>query len=217
MDSALLDTLNFAAIALAFPIALAAPVIRFRRAVGIERQQLKWFGSVGIATGLMLIPLLVDPFESDLLWILFIAGLALMPIAIGVAILRYRLYDIDRLVSRTIAYGLLTGGLIAVYLAVNLALSSVFSTVADGNAVVVAASTLAAAALFTPLRRRVQRAVDHRFDRAHYDAESTTMAFSTRLRNEVDLPTVTTDLETTVRDAIAPATLSLWLRPEDAR
>ena len=217
MDRALLDTLNFAAIALAFAIALTAPAIRFRRAVGIERQQLKWFGSVGIATGLMLIPLLVDPFESDLLWILFIAGLALMPIAIGVAILRYRLYDIDRLVSRTIAYGLLTGGLIAVYLAVNLALSSVFSTVADGNAVVVAASTLAAAALFTPLRRRVQRAVDHRFDRAHYDAESTTMAFSTRLRNEVDLPTVTTDLEATVRDAIAPATLSLWLRPEDAR
>ncbi len=225
-DTTPFELVNLGSAMVAFPIAFAAPIIRFRRSIGMEREQLKWLGLVGLATigtlTVMLIGTATSESETstpvaDLGWILFLVGVALIPVAIGIAILRYRLYDIDRLVSRTIAYGLVTGGLVAVYLAVNLALSSVFSEVADGNAVVVAASTLAAAALFTPLRRRVQRTVDHRFDRAHYDAESTTMAFSTRLRNEVDLPTVTLDLETTVRDVIAPATLSLWLRPEDAR
>ena len=223
-DTTLFELVNLGSAAVAFPVAFAAPIIRFRRSTGIERAQLKWLGFVGLGTigtlTLMLFGTATSSSETstrDLGWILFLVGVALIPVAIGIAILRYRLYDIDRLVSRTIAYGLVTGGLVAVYFGVDLALSSLSSTVADGNALVVAASTLAAAAVFTPLRRRVQRAVDHRFDRAHYDAESTTMAFSSRLRNEVDLPTVTADLETTVRDAIAPTTLSLWLRPEDAR
>jgi MFS family permease len=225
-DATVFELVNVGSAAVAFPIAFAAPIIRFRRSTGMEREQLKWLGFVGLATIGTLTMMLFGTVTSDsdtstpvadLGWILFLVGVALIPVAIGIAILRYRLYDIDRLVSRTIAYGLVTGGLVAVYLAVNLALSSVFSAVVDGNAIVVAASTLAAAALFTPLRRRVQRAVDRRFDRAHYDAESTTIAFSTRLRNEVDLSTVAADLETTVRDAIAPTTLSLWLRPEDAR
>jgi hypothetical protein len=208
----LLSALNTVAILLAFPIALAAPVIRFRRAVGIERQQLKWFGSVAIATVLMLIPAFVGPLQWDLFWILFLMGLALMPVAIGIAILRYRLYEIDRLVSRSISYALVTGGLVAVYLAINLVLSTVSSSVTGGDAMVVAASTLVVAALFTPLRRRVQRIVDRRFDRARYDAESTTTAFAAQLRNEVDLPTVTADLERTVRAAMAPTWLGVWLR-----
>jgi hypothetical protein len=208
----LLNALNTVAILAIFPIAMAAPVIRFRRAVGVERQQLKWFGSVAIATLLMLIPAFLGPVDWDLFWILFLIGLTLIPVAIGVAILRYRLYEIDRLVSRTIGYALITGGLVVVYLAVNLVLSSLSSSMADGNALVVAASTLAVAALFTPVRRRVQRIVDRRFDRARYDAESTTMAFSARLRDEVDLLTVTTDLRSTVQTAISPTRLDLWLR-----
>jgi hypothetical protein len=211
-DLELLNALNTVAILTIFPIAMAAPVIRFRRAAGVERQQLKWFGSVAIATLLMLIPAFLGPWDLDLFWVLFLIGLTLIPVAIGVAILRYRLYEIDRLVSRTIGYAVITGGLVVVYLAVNLVLSSLSSSMVGGNALVVAASTLAVAALFTPVRRRVQRAVDRRFDRARYDAESTTMAFSARLRDEVDLPTVTTDLRSTVQAAISPTRVDLWLR-----
>ena len=136
----------------------------------------------------------------------------MIPLATGVAILRYRLYDLDRLVSRTIAYAVVTGGLILMYLAINLGLTTMFSSLATGNSVAVAASTLAAAALFTPLRRRVQRIVDRRFDRARYDAELTASAFSERLRNEVDIQTVAVELDTTVRRAMAPGGVGIWLR-----
>ena len=126
---------------------------------------------------------MLDPaFTSDLGSgpdrLLFLVGLALMPVAIGIAILRYRLYDIDRLVSRSIAYALVTGGLIAVYALVNLVLTTVFGSLTRADPVAVAASTLVVAALFTPVRRRVRSVVDHRFDRARYDAEQTTMAFA---------------------------------------
>ena len=194
--------------AFAFSVALAAPVIRFRRASDVEKQQLKWLGSAGIATGSMLLVLVVN----DVGWILFLIGLALIPVAIGIAILRYRLYEIDRLVSRTIAYAAVTGGLIAAYVAINLTLTTVFSALAREDSVVVAASTLAVAALFAPLRRRVQRVVDRRFDRARYDAERTSAAFSDRLRNEVDLAAVAADFRDTVRTAIAPSSVGVWLR-----
>jgi hypothetical protein len=142
-------------------------------------------------------------------------GLASLPASAGIAILRYRLYDIDRLVSRTLAYALVTGGLVAVYLAVNLVLTTVLSSLASGNSVAVAASTLVVAALFTPVRRRVQHVVDRRFDRAKYDGERTSAAFSARLRDEVDISAVTTDLDATVRAAIAPASVGVWLRAGD--
>jgi hypothetical protein len=124
----------------------------------------------------------------------------------------HRLYDLDRLVSRTIAYAVVTGGLIIAYFTINLGLTTVFSSFARGNSVAVAASTLAVAALFTPVRRRVQGTVDRRFDRARYDADRSTAAFSGRLRNEVDLATVTADLEGAARRAMAPATMGVWLR-----
>jgi hypothetical protein len=108
-----------------------------------------------------------------------------------------------------------TGGLIVVYLVVNLGLTTAFTSLASENSAVVAASTLAVAALFTPLRRRVQRVVDHRFDRARYDGERTANAFSERLRNQVDLPAVAADLQMTVRAAIAPTTVAVWLRDGD--
>ena len=144
--------------------------------------------------------------------VLVLAAMTFPALAIGVAILRYRLYDIDRVVSRTIAYAVVTAGLLIVYLGVNLGLSTILSSVAGSGSVAVAASTLVVAALFTPVRRRVQRVVDRRFDRARYDAERTTAAFSERLRNEVDLAAVAVDLDQTVRAAIAPTSVNVWLR-----
>ena len=126
--------------------------------------------------------------------------------------LHYRLYELDRLVSRTIAYAVVTGLLLATYAGLILVLEGPLGTAAGGETLPVALSTLAVAALFTPVRRRVQRVVDRRFDRARYDAEGTAAAFSERLRDEVDLATVTADLDATVRTAIAPATMLVWLR-----
>ena len=219
-DKTFFDVVNFGSAAVAFPVAIAAPIIRFRRGTPVERQQLKWLGSVGIfSVSMLVLMLLGNPSNtgpsnpvSDFGWIMFLVSIALTPVAIGIAILRYRLYEIDRLVSRTIAYAVVTGGLIVVYLVVNLALTAVFESFTSGNSIVVAASTLVVAALFTPLRRRVQRVVDRRFDRARYDAEQTTAAFSERLRNQVDLATVAADLDATVRASIAPTSVGVWLR-----
>jgi hypothetical protein len=194
----------------ALVLALASVIWRFRHADVVQRQQLRWFGYAGL---LMLVGLMVGVTGSfDAAWVVMFAGLGLMPLATGLAILRYRLYDLDRLVSRTIAYGVVTGGLVVVYLALNLVLTNAFSSLAGGNAVVVAASTLAVAALFTPLRRRVQRVVDRRFDRARYDAERTSAAYSERLRSEIDLASLVTDLHSTVDDAISPSRVGIWLR-----
>jgi len=187
-------------------------VVRYRRARGAERQQVKWFAFAGfveiplvIATAWFAIP---APFDM----LAAIVIIPLVPVATAIAILRYRLYEIDRLVSRTIAYAAVTGGLIVVYLVVNLGLTTAFSSITSGDSVAVAASTLVVAALFTPLRRRVQRVVDRWFDRARYDAERTTAAFSERLRNEVDLPSLVAELDTTVRGAISPSRVDVWLR-----
>lgn len=220
-DTTSFSVVNFGSAAVAFPVAIAALIIRFRRGTRTERQQLKWLGSVGIFSVSMLVLMLLgtnisDPSATnplaDVGWSMFLVSIALIPVAIGIAILRYRLYEIDRLVSRTIAYAVVTGGLIAVYLAVNLGLTTAFESLTSGNSVAVAASTLLVAALFTPLRRRVQRVVDHRFDRARYDAERTTASFSERLRNEVDLAQVVSDLDSTVRTSIAPTSAGVWLR-----
>ena len=191
-------------------LALVSLIVRFRRSRGVERQQLKWFLFAGSFLVAGVIAALVT--QSDLAWQVTMFGLASLPIAAGVAILRYRLYEIDRLVSRSIAYALVTGALVVVYLLLNLGLTNAFSSLTRSEPVVVAASTLVVAALFTPVRRRVQRVVDRRFDRARYDAERTLLAFSERLRNEVDLPTVAADLDATVKTAVAPKTVGLWLR-----
>jgi hypothetical protein len=134
------------------------------------------------------------------------------PVAIAIAILRYQLFEIDRIVSRTVAYVLITALLIAAYAVAILVLQEPLETITGGNTVSVALSTLVVAALFQPLRRRVQAVVDRRFDRARFDAERTTAAFSERLRDEVDIATVTEDLDATVRTALKPSALGLWLR-----
>ncbi len=199
----------------------AGMVVRYRRGGPTERQQLKWYTYAAVpemafivfagfaASGSFTVPplvLLVAPFVIA----------PLLPAAAAIAILRYRLYDLDRLVSRTIAYAVVTGGLVLVYLAINLGLTTAFSSLASGNSVVVAASTLAVAALFTPLRRRVQRVVDRRFDRARVDGEQTAAAFSERLRDEIDIASVSANLSATIRVALSPSTIDLWLR-EDQR
>ena len=135
-----------------------------------------------------------------------------MPVAAGLAVLRYRLYDIDRIISRTISYGAVTAVLIAAYAVVVLLLQERLRAITGGDTVAVAVSTLVVAGLFDPLRRRVQRVVDRRFDRARFDAERTASEFRDRLRDQVDLPALTADLDATVRTAIAPTSVDLWLR-----
>jgi hypothetical protein len=140
-----------------------------------------------------------------------------MPLAIGVAILRYRLYDIDRIVSRTLSWALISAVLLAVFGAVVVGLQAALTDVTQGETLAVAASTLVAFALFQPLRRRVQGAVDRRFDRARYDAERTAAAFAERLRDEVDLATLTGELQATVAAAVRPREAAVWLPSREAR
>ena len=144
-------------------------------------------------------------------------GLTLIPIAIGVAILRYRLYDIDRLISRTISWALVTGVLVAAFVGLVIGLTTVLGSLAGGSTFAVAGSTLVVFALFQPLRRRIQVAVDRRFDRARYDARRTADAFAERLRNDVDLASVQGDLLGVVVGSLQPASVAIWTRNQPVR
>jgi hypothetical protein len=189
-------------------------VLRFRRSQGVERQQLKWFtyaAALMLAANLVTMTVLSEGVASDLL---FGLSIALVPIAAGVAILRYRLYDIDRLINRTLVYGLVTVLLAGVYAGLVLVLGQLSGGVADGTpSWAVAGATLAVAALFQPARRRVQSVVDRRFNRRKYDAARTVEAFSARLRDEIDLDTLSSELLAGVDQTVEPTTVSLWLRP----
>jgi hypothetical protein len=145
-------------------------------------------------------------------WLIGLTGLALLPIAIGIAILRYRLYEIDRIVSRTIGWAVVSAILVAVFAAIILVTQAVLAPLTSSNTLAVAVSTLAVAALFQPLRRRVQRGVDHRFNRARYDAEQIIAAFAERMRDEVDLDQLAAEITPTVSRTVQPTSLSLWLR-----
>ena len=186
--------------------------IRFRRSRGLERAQLKWFFLGAALLGVFVITALMSPSfnnsKADDLSAPFV--FTAMPVACGLAILRYRLYDIDRVVSRTVTYATVTACVVGGYVGLVALFESV---VGSSSSVAVAASTLAAAAAFQPLRRRVQRGVDRRFDRAAYDARRTVEAFSAQLRDEVDVDAVREDLLKTVTSAIAPATISVWVAP----
>ncbi len=140
------------------------------------------------------------------------AGLIALPIAIEIAILRYRLYEIDRIISRTIGWALVTGILVAVFVAVVLTLQALLAGFTQGETLAVAASTLAAFALFQPLRRRIQVAVDRRFDRARYDGEQLVGAFGDRLRDEVELDAIRAEIPATIDLAVRPRQVGLWLR-----
>jgi hypothetical protein len=182
-------------------------VLSWRRATGERRQQLKWLASgAAITVGLVAVSFGI-PSTSVAGQILGL-GLAGLPVSIGVGILKYRLYDIDRIISRTLAYAIVTGLLIGVYAGLVLLATSVL---AFSSSVAVAAATLTAAALFSPLRRRIQRIVDRRFNRSRYDAEETTVAFAGRLKEAVDLDSVHDDLVNVVQQALEPAHMSVWM------
>ena len=195
---------------------VASLVTRFRRSIGQERQQLRWFTYAAIPEIGVLVAASFVTFPPVMALLVAFLIVPLLPLATGVAILRYRLYDLDRIVSRTIAYAVVTGALAATFGASILLLQGVLAPFTQGQTVAVAASTLAVAALFQPVMRRVRRAVDRRFDRAGYDAEQTAAAFSERLRSEVDMTTVTADLVTTTSGALAPASIGIWLRAREA-
>jgi hypothetical protein len=194
--------------------AIVSLAFRYRRAQTAERAQLKWLVYaaalvvVGVLAGL-LAELIMGPGDAanNLQNALASGAVALVPVAIGIAVLRYRLYDIDRVISRTLAYAIVTGLLAGMYAGLVLLATQVLRL---HTPVAVAAATLAAAALFSPLRRRVQRIVDRRFNQARYDAETTVAAFAARLANPADLDTVRDDLASVVQTALEPAHVSVW-------
>jgi hypothetical protein len=195
---------------------VVAQVASYRRSSGIRRLQLKWL-LAGSATALIGIPL--TTFLSGMRGLPGLAGgitgavaLLAIPVCMGVAILRYRLFDIDRIISRTLAYAIVTGLLVGVYAGIVLLATR---EVSINEPVAVAGSTLVVAALFNPLRRRVQRAVDRRFNRARYDADRIVAAFAARLQDAAALDSVQDELASTVQNALEPAYLSVWLRLEE--
>jgi hypothetical protein len=191
--------------------AAASVVVRYRRSRGVERQQMKWFV---YAAALILLAPIVDRLPDFINGVWLGLVLIAIPMAIGVAVLRYRLYDIDLVINRTLVYGPLTAMLVLVYVGGVVTIQSAFRTITGQESqIAVVASTLAIAALFNPLRRRLQTFVDRRFYRGKYDAAKTLAAFSARLREETDLDALNTDLVKVVQETIQPAHASLWLRP----
>lgn len=214
------QNMGIAALLVALLLGVAAVAIRFRRFQGVERAQLKWFVAANVAVGTFLILGFADGgflglvagTDPTILDLLAYASSLLPPVAVGIAILRYRLFEIDRLIARTLSWATVTALLVGSFGAAVVALQAVLADFIQGQTVAVAASTLVAFALFQPLRRQVQSAVDRRFDRAHYDAQRTLADFSDRLRDEVDLAALSGDLDMTIRDAIAPRSLGIWFR-----
>jgi hypothetical protein len=197
--------------------------VRRLRASGVERQQLKWFAySSALAVSGVIITYTISKVMGALWlewvgYVVLVVGFIGIPISMGIAILRYRLYDIDIIINRTLVYGLLTATLVALYFGAIVVLQRVFVLLTgQQSTLAVVASTLAIAALFVPLRRRVQAFVDRRFYRRKYDARKTLEAFSAKLRDETDLEALNGELVGVVRETMQPAHVSLWLRPETA-
>jgi hypothetical protein len=204
-------------------VAAATLFGRMRRAEGVERQQIKWFtyATVVLVCGAVLDFTISE--ATGLRWlgeigfVLNMVGLAGMPMAIGIAVMRYRLYNIDRIINRTLVYGALTATLLALYFGVIVLLQRVFVVLTgEKSTLAVVASTLLIAALFNPLRRRIQSFIDRSFYRRKYDAAKTLEKFSMKLRDETDLDAVSDDLVGVVRETMQPVHVSLWLRPETA-
>jgi hypothetical protein len=205
LQNAVLITLGLSSL-----LVLAGQVAIFRRSSCERRQQLKWLlggFTVGLAGVVIALTLKSAPGVWGVASHVAVAGIFAVPVSMGVAILKYRLYDIDRIISRTLAYAIVTGLLVGVYAGLVLLITEVFRF---RSSVAVAAATLAAAALFAPVRRRVQGLVDRRFNRAKYDAEQTVAAFAARLKDAVDLDAVRDDLAGVVQAALEPAHIVVW-------
>jgi hypothetical protein len=215
------ERITWVLVLVAMVTAAASLVLRFRRSAGPARLQLKWFAFAG---GLCVGGLFLSALSSllpggassrlnDLGWAVFITTALLgIPMAIGIAILRHRLYDIDVVINRTLVYGTLTATLVITYVGSVLVLRLVLSPVTGESPLAIAASTLAVAALFRPARTRIQKLVDRRFYRRKYDAAHTLDTFAAQLRHELDLDAVANDLRTAVNDTVQPTRVSLWLR-----
>ena len=205
---------------LLFPTILACIVsvfLRFRRASGVERQQLKWFTYGMTLSILMIIIILILIFSTangGSSWPFYLAVVCI-PISAGIAMLRYRLYDIDVLINRTLIYGILTAVLALAYAISILVLQYLLSAFTEGSQLAIVGSTLVIAVLFQPLRSHIQRIIDRRFYRSKYDAARTLSAFSARLRSEVDLQQLSEHLLTVVQETMQPTHVSLWLRPSE--
>jgi hypothetical protein len=224
-----IDIAQYAVLVLALAIVASAVslVVRFRRAGATEREQIKWLATAAavaaaiyfadLSASVAFAPSVGDePVWLQLMDNTFIVSIGLIPIAIGVAVLRYRLYDIDVIIRRTLVYAALVGCLALVYLSAVVSIQTAVRTVSgQSGTLAVTVSTLLVAAAFHPLRARIQRAVDHRFYRARYDAERTLEAFSGRLREQVDIETVSGEVLGVVRQTLQPAHATLWIRPPE--
>ena len=198
----------------------AAPFVRFRRAAGVEREQIKWlFFAGGLFAFIFLAELAAGIFGTDTLladvWgVSFILSIMAIPAAIAIAILRYRLYDIDVIIRKTLVYGALTGLLVLVYFASVVLLQSLFEALTgQSSPIVIVISTLLIAALFTPLRRRLQRVIDRRFFRQKYDAQRVLAHFAETARDEVELEALTAELARVTHETVQPETVTIWLKP----
>jgi hypothetical protein len=203
-------------------IAAASVFVRLRRAEGVERQQIKWFAYAAAVFVLSLIlsmgeatyKLVSAPWFTWVGWALTLASILGTSVAVGVAVLKYRLYEIDTLINRTLVYGSLTAILVALYFGGIVVLQRLFVLLTgQQSTIAVVASTLMIAALFSPLRRRIQSFIDRRFYRSKYDARKTLESFALKLRDETDLDALSGDLVGVVRETMQPAHVSLWLRP----
>ena len=201
--------LTYQGILLALVAGVAAQIVRVRRSRGAERQQMKWF----LYAAVMAVTTFIAGFWIDALFVVgTLLALPAVPVAAGVAVLRYRLYDIDRVINRTVVYAMVTGVLATAYLVAVATIRAVTAPVTGDTAVSVAISTLVVAALFRPLRHRIQLAVDRRFNRAGYDAAATVDGLRLRLRDEVDLVAIKSELVAVVYATMQPAGTTLWLR-----
>jgi hypothetical protein len=201
--------------------ALMSVVVRYRRAGGVERRQLTWVSwAFVVACALIGVSLAVPPegvFTTAAGQLVLVAAMCLIPVSIGIAITRYRLYEIDRIISRTATYVVLTVFLAAMYLVVVFALQQLLRPVTGQSELAVAAATLTVAGLFGPARRRMESGVDRRFDRERYDAQRTVEALRIRLRDEVDVDRLRAQLLVTVHTTVHPTAVSLWLRTDGPR
>jgi len=206
------ENVGFFALLISWAIWLAVQMPKYRRSGGERRLQLKWLYSGAVIFVICLAVTVLQPNDPTITWRVIAAvaapGIAALPIALGIGILKFRLYEIDRIISRTLSYALVTGLIIGVYIGVVTLATRVLPF---PGSVGVAASTLIAAVLFNPVRKRVQRVVDRRFNRAHYDAEATVAAFVGRLRESVDLPSMEDELAATVHQAFEPTHVTVWL------
>jgi hypothetical protein len=204
-------------------VGASSMLARLRHAGRIERQQIKWFAyaTVVVISGVILKNIVYPAVGVTWVWwvglVLTAVGVVSSPVAMGIAIFRYRLYDIDMIINRTLVYGPLTATLVVLYFVGIVVLQRLFVVLTgEQSTLAVVASTLLIAALFTPLRRRIQSFIDKRFYRRKYDARKTLEAFSAKLRDETDLNALSEDLIGVVRETMQPAHASLWLRPDTA-